>query len=365
MESGKKRKEPEPLSGSSSDVDSQSEDEIDLAYDEERNLALLNEEHVDEDEEDDATADKEQEEEEEQNLDDKSKQKSTKELKVNVNDAGDKEELEQEFDFVEPNEKFFHGIKDRLKNFLDGNPYHASSLTDLVIKQFGAGNIITIGNDASNEDDEEGDGNGDDENEVYGFSTVISMDLYGQEQCMKEIKDFSLAKAKKFCKESQQLEKFREMLKSEKIGLFVNERLINLPPAIVFPLHKTLYDDIEWQIEEAAKLNEENEFDYDYVLVITASSEELKKKPDGGKKQRTEGKSAKERIYHKFEDELIREQSTVFFEFESDLSKPNKEKGTGNPNENFKVYRMISIVPVKKFYNILANLEKLTKKMFS
>ena len=131
-------------------------------------------------------------------------------------DSGsDIDEINVSFDFVDPVEADFHGIKLFLMNLLDGNNFDSSGLVDLMLEQAGeVGTVIKVVG----------------EDEVYGFMSVVDMRTSSSTLCLKEIGDFILKK----CPPSQH-DAFARVLRG-KTGLIVCERMINVPPELAVPL---------------------------------------------------------------------------------------------------------------------------------
>jgi hypothetical protein len=131
-------------------------------------------------------------------------------------DSGsDVDEINVSFDFVDPVEADFHGIKLFLVNLLDGNNFDSSGLVDLMLEQAGeVGTVIKVVG----------------EDEVYGFMSVVDMRTSSSTLCLKEIGDFILKK----CPPSQH-DAFARVLRG-KTGLIVCERMINVPPELAVPL---------------------------------------------------------------------------------------------------------------------------------
>jgi len=75
------------------------------------------------------------------------------------------------------------------------------------------------------------------------------------------------------------------ILNSEKVGLILNERLINVPPELSPHLHERLHQEIEWAIEDdEAEGRPHSEFDVSkFVIVVTIFSEPAKKAKGRGR----------------------------------------------------------------------------------
>jgi len=83
---------------------------------------------------------------------------------------------------------------------------------------------------------------------------------------MKEIVQYIVHKSETH---NENHEKFLHILQNQtnKIGLLINERMLNLPPQLIPTLHNQLCEDIKWikeQNDEDSKV-----FDLRYLLVLS------------------------------------------------------------------------------------------------
>lgn len=123
------------------------------------------------------------------------------------------------FDFFDPSENDFHGIRTLMANFLDGEEYECSSFVDGIMSSQGS-TVIKCG--------EEGN--------VIGLGAVmpdISQKGYG-------ILDF----LKSNCPEKLKPE-LKETWMNPKTALLVSERLLNTPPQLGPPLMEAIFGDID------------------------------------------------------------------------------------------------------------------------
>jgi hypothetical protein len=71
--------------------------------------------------------------------------------------------------------------------------------------------------------------------DVYGFITILSMSKnLGKEKWMTHIFNYIIKKAEVYLEDSHKL---KTIIESKRVGLLVNERLVNMPPQTVPPLH--------------------------------------------------------------------------------------------------------------------------------
>jgi hypothetical protein len=199
-----------------------------------------------------------------------------------------------EFIFVDPKQNDFHNVKTMLKDYLDEHAFNSTEFVDVIVKQSQVGSIIKI--------------DGDDD-QSFGFISVVNLHEHKALECVKQIRDYVLTKVGNFHS------KWREIFENStaRIGLIVNERLLNVPDALAPHLHLYLYDEIEKAIAEHLP------FEFDYYLLLTtcyydvddkeeesAESESLqprKKAVRPKKKRKMPVSSRRSRQYYKFEEE--------------------------------------------------------------
>lgn len=87
------------------------------------------------------------------------------------------ESINVDFEFFNPQEKDFHGLKALLKTLLDGEQYSCSELVDAIIEQEAVGTVIKCG----------------EEEDPIGVSTVFNLQQYSRLKSLSEVKDFLAA----------------------------------------------------------------------------------------------------------------------------------------------------------------------------
>jgi len=113
---------------------------------------------------------------------------------------------------------------------------------------------------------------------------------------VKQIKDFIVAKAP-----PAEKQKWQQTLSMETVGLLLNERLINVPSALAPSLHETIYEEIQWALEDG------HPFNFDTFVYVTSYSH-----PDH--QQRKKKKVKTEKQWFKPEDAVYLKHSTLSFE---------------------------------------------------
>eukprot|EP01121_Diplochlamys_sp_Union-15-3_P005920 TRINITY_DN1627_c0_g1_i2.p1 TRINITY_DN1627_c0_g1~~TRINITY_DN1627_c0_g1_i2.p1 ORF type:complete len:272 (+),score=52.45 TRINITY_DN1627_c0_g1_i2:79-894(+) len=192
----------------------------------------------------------------------------------------DGEEIVVDFVFSDPKEIDYKTIKTFVMNYLDGQSWNYSEFTDLLLSQPYIGSLIKI------EGDEEG----------YGFISIINLHEHKDKQCIQQIKAFIRSKVAKGTPE--QIKLWGNILEEPRVGLIVNERMLNVPPQLAPHLHKCLYEEVDWALEDGKP------FKFDNLIMLTCFYEELAGNPKQ-KKQKLE-----EIFFHKVEDSIYKKYAT-------------------------------------------------------
>ncbi|KAL4433497.1 hypothetical protein ABPG74_002894 [Tetrahymena malaccensis] len=257
--------------------------------------------------------------------------------------------LNVDFEFKDANETMFHSVKGLINGYLDGSDYNSSDLADIIVKQFTLGTFVVI--------DEEEDENQkkirekaklERETNVIGFSTFISAKQHENQSVVKEIIKFVNQKSEKFNNEADH-QKLQNILAKNKVGLLINERIINVAPQAVPVLHTQLQEDYKWLKQNHQKEFKEN-FDFEYLLCITRCAKEVKGAQDPQQGQKKIKKEELEQyLYPKFEDFLLLEKAEIKFFFEAAQSKSQSGLSKKNMDEikskehNYKIIYLIKI----------------------
>ncbi|CAM9956733.1 unnamed protein product, partial [Heterosigma akashiwo] len=132
------------------------------------------------------------------------------------------------FDFCDPNEKHFHSVRKFLETFTPSKGLNISDLADIIVAQASVGTLVC------SEDED-----------VFAFITVLNLQFRkARSLSIKQITDTLASK----CPQASKTE-FEEILDSNKTGLVISRRMINLPLQLIPPLHSSLQDDIDWAKE--------------------------------------------------------------------------------------------------------------------
>ncbi|KAK6045673.1 hypothetical protein COOONC_16822, partial [Cooperia oncophora] len=178
------------------------------------------------------------------------------------------------------------------------------SLADAIIAQAPFGLVLGPAEDQSDEDNT---------NVVYGLLSIAKLNPLkdGSSKYAKDVINFIEEKSRKFA-----LKDFRsafEAAKSDRLGLFVNERMLNFPTQIVTPSFKSIQADLnnmKKQYQKIVYIHKLRIADSETVMPPSKSSSEkpLKKKKMGKaekKRMAIQLRSLADVIYDDVEDEIL------------------------------------------------------------
>jgi len=162
-------------------------------------------------------------------------------------------EIPVEFDVRVMEEIDFKSIRNFLTNYCQNKAFDASELTEIILNQEYLGSVIREASDV----------------ESFGFITAINLNFHKEKLCVKQIKDFIITKAP-----GPEKPKWQQILALTTVGLIINERLINVPAALAPTLHETIYEEIQWALEDG------HPFNFDTFIYITSYGHEDKGKEE-------------------------------------------------------------------------------------
>ncbi|XP_066096028.1 BRCA2 and CDKN1A-interacting protein isoform X3 [Saccopteryx bilineata] len=144
------------------------------------------------------------------------------------------EEVTVEFEAYSISDNDHDGIKKLLQQLFLKAPVNTAELTDLLIQQNHIGSVIKQTYVSEDSDD-------DDEDEIFGFISLLSLAERKGTQCAKQIKELVLSCCEKNCEKSV-VEQLHKLLNdtARPVGFLLSERFINVPPQIALPMHRQL-----------------------------------------------------------------------------------------------------------------------------
>ncbi|EFC50773.1 predicted protein [Naegleria gruberi] len=157
----------------------------------------------------------------------------------------------------------------------------------------------TSSQNAMKDDDEVDPSQWDWTMDMYGLLSLLDYKQHKKKQCMKQIKAFVLQK----CPDQDKREKLCEVFDNSKLGIIVNERVINLPYEVGGMLHLNLFEELERE-------QKENGFTkFQYYLIITKVFH--MRSPLSGQVKKVKD----EAIFYKPEEQFYHERALVSFDY--------------------------------------------------
>ncbi|KAJ3410966.1 Mss4p nuclear export [Chytridiales sp. JEL 0842] len=218
---------------------------------------------------------------------------SEKEVDERSDDSGsDDEKVEVDFDFFDPSEIDFHGIKMLLRQLFmnDSEMFDLSAITDSIIVSKNYGSVVKSDDSSS---------------DPLALMTVVPL----TSDPFKPLAEYILQKSSKHTAH----ERFEKAMKNGKDVVFlINERLINMPAEIVPPMFKMLVEELEYAISKKML------HPFKYFIMMSKTYREIRGLPEASDDEDnvTIHKKKKKKVAHKNEDAAI-----LSFQYEEEVFK--------------------------------------------
>ncbi|PVU99747.1 hypothetical protein BB560_005460 [Smittium megazygosporum] len=233
-------------------------------------------------------------------------------------DSSEVDMVNVDFEFFDLKEIDFHAIKRLLIQYFgdDNTLFDLGELADLIVKQKYVGSTVKV----------------EKEEDPYAFFTVLNLTEYKEKQCIKQIVNYLVGKSESNKNAHLKLVDLvvdQNNGKLPEVGLLLHERLPNMPPQIVPPMMKMLFEEIQWAIEDKER------YEFEWYILVSPTFKEIspnKSKSSGsatdpsGKKKHA--KSFDHISYLHQEDEFI----APFADFSFDFKLSNSTRPTGTLN---------------------------------
>ncbi|WIA22012.1 hypothetical protein OEZ85_004365 [Tetradesmus obliquus] len=177
-------------------------------------------------------------------------------------DSPDEDPFDQinvDFQFFDPKESDFHGLKALLHTYLDGQQYDSSPLVDTIIAQASVGTVVRTGEDE----------------DPIAVMTVLNTQQHKQAGFLQQIRQYVLGK----CKDAALKDKLAKAWDAPGTGLIINERLVNCPPQLAPPLVQALFDEVGWATEDEPQDVRDHYKFKQYLLLTRVYSDPLAGQP--------------------------------------------------------------------------------------
>ncbi|KAM9617796.1 BRCA2 and CDKN1A-interacting protein isoform 1-T1 [Trichechus inunguis] len=258
------------------------------------------------------------------------------------------EEVNVEFEAYSISDTDYDGIKKLLQQLFLKAPVNTAELTDLLIQQSHIGSVIKQ-TDVSEGSDDDVDV---DEDEIFGFISLLNLTERKGTQCAEQIKEWILS----CCDQSGEkslVEQLDKLLRdtARPVGFLLSERFINVPPQIALPMHQQL----QKELVEAHKTNKPCGKCYFYLLIsktfVEAGKHSSRKKRSN---QKTDGLT-----FANAEEEFFYEKAVLKFSYsvqdESDTCLGGRWSFDDVP---MKPLRTVMLIPADKMSEIMDKLKE-------
>ncbi|XP_064602635.1 protein BCCIP homolog [Liolophura sinensis] len=248
------------------------------------------------------------------------------------------EEVQVEFEARRPEGSDFHGIKSLLQQlFLKAN-INLSEMTDTLLSQNYIGSIVK---QSDIPEDDEGDS--DDDDPVFGITSVINLTSRKELECVKQLKSMLMGKCQEVS--PKQTDRLKSILDDEdkQVGFVINERFINIPPQLSLPMFKSLRK----EMESACKKNMKYKFDW-YLMISKAYKQKLTKK---GRAVDTEI------LFTNQEEEFLKKHTSVMFDYSVSHERDGVVEGGWDADEDMEALRSVLVFTADKLDQFITELE--------
>ncbi|XP_032169573.1 BRCA2 and CDKN1A-interacting protein [Mustela erminea] len=286
------------------------------------------------------------EEEEEDEVEDEDEDDEDSDEEEDEDDESIHEEVNVEFEAYSISEKDYDGIKKLLQQLFLKAPVNTAELTDLLIQQNHIGSVIK-------QTDVSEDSDGDvDEEEIFGFISLLNLTERKGTQCAEQIKELILSSCEKSCGKGlvEQLDAHLNDT-SKPVGLLLSERFINVPPQIALPMHQQL----QKELAEAHKTNKPCGKCYFYLLIsktfVEAGKNNSRKKGNNQEKE--------ELMFANAEEEFFYEKAVLKFNYSVQEECDTRLGGRWSFDDvSMKPLRTVMLIPGDRMNEIMDKLKE-------
>jgi protein BCP1 len=173
----------------------------------------------------------------------------------------------------------FHGVKTLLRQLFDVDSanLNLSAITDLCLQQRTIGSTVKVDDKA---------------NDAYAFLTALNLRELRHNEAVVELTRYLMARAGSA---GERLSPVVELLQSQidgsgtnRLGLVLADRLINMPSEIFPPMYNMLLDELEAAVEDGEP------YEFTHYLLVSKTYQEVRSTIDDGDGSERKSKKAKE-----------------------------------------------------------------------
>ncbi|QDS73201.1 hypothetical protein FKW77_002928 [Venturia effusa] len=210
--------------------------------------------------------------------------------------------ISADFDFFDPAEIDFHGLKSLIRQLLDVDAelINTSELVDLIVSQPLVGSTVKV------------DGK---ESDPFAFMTVLNLHAHKDKSVIQTLTTYLRQKLSTIPSLSGPSNLLAPTNTDAQVGLILTERIINMPSEISPPMYSMLLEEIAWAVQE----NEPYQFTH--YLILSKTYQEITSllaEPDSrpSKKSRKDKSTGGEIFYSHPEDEVLQKHALGYGSFD-------------------------------------------------
>ncbi|XP_074088302.1 BRCA2 and CDKN1A-interacting protein isoform X1 [Macrotis lagotis] len=238
------------------------------------------------------------------------------------------------------------GIRKLLQQLFLKAPVNTAELGRLLAQQSRLGSVIKQTDVPEESDEEDGE-----EEEIFGFISLLNLTERKGTECVEQIKELILSHCEKNCEQSM-VEQLDKLLNdpTKPVGFLLSERFINVPPQIALPMHQQL----QKELMEAHQANQPCGRCHYYLMISKTFQEVAKNSRHRGKVPQKE-----ELMFANAEEEFFYEKALLKFSFsvqeESDLALGGRWSFDDLP---MKPLRTVMLIPASKMSAVMEMLKE-------
>lgn len=255
-------------------------------------------------------------------------------------------EIQVDFEGRNPQDSDYHGIKTLLQQLFLKAHIDLGGLTDMIIWQNYVGSVVKQSEDLEGSDEEDSE----DTFDVFGITTVINISDRQNLPCIQQLRDLLKELSSEHATDAAYT-MIKNLLENDtqRIGVLINERFINIPAKIAVPLFENLMSEMTRACAKKMPFN----FSY-YILICKLYKIKDKKVETKTKNKKKNNTDTPTIVWSNPEEEIFAEEATVSFEFSVENETDSGLSGTWKEtDEEMKPYRRVLLFEASKLQSII------------
>jgi len=175
------------------------------------------------------------------------------------------EVIDLDFDYYDTRPSDYQAFRNFLTQFLNDDKFDAADLATIISEQTSIGTTVK---------------NGDGGTDPLAFLTAINLYQHKDRNSVKQILEFLVENCKGELK--NRLGTLLDAEKSQKVGLLIQDRLKNVAPELIPPLHTQFMQDLAWAAENEDE-NIKPLINFEHFILISHCAT-MPQQLEGGKK---------------------------------------------------------------------------------